>query len=93
MPTPDDYIIGQLAVRLRFVSQDHIDSCLDLQDTEEQSGKPARSLDRVLVDDGFITAHQVEMLKAEVERKSGPALSLDENLRIQQQLMIQYLNL
>jgi len=58
--------LGQLAVERAYVSQEHLDLCIEYQAALRQSGnRGAKRIGEILIDKGLLTAEQVERLLEE----------------------------
>ena len=74
MPSPDDMLFGQIAARRYMAKAEHINLCLQIQATDEAAGAPRRTLGQILVDRGFITAAQVDLILEAQRELSGPKM-------------------
>ncbi len=74
MASQDDLLFGQLAVKRTIAKADHVSQCLQIQAQEKKSGAAKRAIGQIMVERGFITHAQVEMI-LEVQRElSAPKM-------------------
>ena len=62
MPTQDDRLFGQIAIKRQLVTLEQVNESLRKQAGEEKAGLPRRTLGEILAAAGHVTALQVEMV-------------------------------
>ena len=63
----DEEQFGQIAVRLRMISAENLEHCMAVQ--EQSTLGQRRTLGDVLVEEGFVTSIQIEMILEEQQRR------------------------
>jgi len=74
MATKDDLLFGNIAARKGLAKSEHINLCLQIQASDEAANAPKRTLGQIMVERGYITPVQVELVLDEQRRLSAPKL-------------------
>ncbi|MCZ7649448.1 MAG: serine/threonine protein kinase [Planctomycetota bacterium] len=74
MPTPEDALFGRIAIHMHLAAQEHVAFCLQLQAHDQAAGQPRRSLGQIMVERGYITPPQVNLILEEQKRRGGPKM-------------------
>lgn len=83
--TPEEYRLGELAVRAGLVSFAQVRECLDIQRKVREMGLETKRLDEVLIEKKYMTREQLE------ELRSKPVTERRRKLRTSDRLLGQYL--
>jgi hypothetical protein len=62
MPSQEDMLFGQIAAKRYMAKSEHVNLCLQIQANDEAAGAPRRTLGQIMVERGFITAAQVQLI-------------------------------
>ncbi len=71
-PPEDETLFGRIVVAKYLARKEHVEACLNVQAQEAAAGNQPRSLGEIMVQEGYITATQLETVLAEQKRRSGP---------------------
>ncbi len=71
-PSESEKLFVRIVLAKYLATNEHVDSCLKIQAEETSAGSAPRSLGEIMVQQGFITGPQLEMVQEEQTRRSRP---------------------
>lgn len=71
MARREDFSFGAVAEKMGLVDRQFVDVCLLIQSADKRAGHTPRALGEIMIEKGFLTKHQVDLVLQEQRRVAG----------------------